>query len=158
MRDLDPTVPVDRIGTQADQLRQYLRQMRTISTVLIAIGLLAILQAGFGVYGTVSRFVNRRTAEIGVRIAMGASRSDVVLLVMRQSLVPVIVGLVLSLVVSPAALAVLASAGVMSGAEWRDQLIVVIAASTLMVFACAAAALPAWRAARLDSSAALRAE
>jgi putative ABC transport system permease protein len=89
---------------------------------------------------------------------MGASRSDVVLLVMRQSLVPVIVGLVLSLVVSPAALAVLASAGVMSGAEWRDQLIVVIAASTLMVFACAAAALPAWRAARLDSSAALRAE
>ena len=144
--------------TLAARLGRGNRTGRILTTVYLLLGLLATAQAAFGLYGTVSHFVNRRTAEIGVRIVLGARTSDVVRLVVRQALTPVVIGLLFGLACSPIVARVLWAARLTSEAGWTELLAIAALISLVMLAAFAVAARPVRRMSRLDPAAALRYE
>ena len=85
VHELEPTLPVTRIRTYREQIGQQLSVERSLSLLSTAFGVVALLLAAVGLYGVVAFAVARRTAEMGVRLALGASRSDVLRLVMADS-------------------------------------------------------------------------
>jgi putative ABC transport system permease protein len=156
VRGLDPTLPVDSVFT-LDEVRErasWVAQLwgRTLSRVAA----LALLLATLGVYGVVSHMVSQRTHEIGIRLALGAARGDVVRLVVRQ-------GVRLALqAVAGGLLAALTLGGAMSrllyGVDARDPATLALCAFLLTLTVALASCVPAWRATRVDPIAALRAE
>src|SRR5207237_6482457 len=98
MHDLDSNVPVYNLRTLERQIDRSLLVERFIATLSTAFGVLATLLAVIGLYGVMAFTVARRTREIGVRMALGAVRGDVVWLVMREVLVLVAAGLGIGLV------------------------------------------------------------
>jgi ABC-type antimicrobial peptide transport system permease subunit len=117
---------------------------------------IALVLAALGVYGVVSHMVSQRTHEIGIRMALGAARGDVVRLVVRQgiglALQAVAVGLLASLLLTGAL------ARLLYGVDARDPATLVACALLLTLIASIASCAPAWRATRVDPIAALRAE
>ena len=116
--------------------------------------MLALLVASVGLYGTVSYRLERRTSEIGLRVALGAARRDVVWLVARASLVPLVSGLIVG-----ALLACLAGSLISAqlfGVAPTDALSLLVAAATLSVAVAIATARPLARAMRIDPMVALR--
>jgi putative ABC transport system permease protein len=117
---------------------------------------LALVLTAIGIYGVIAYTVGRRRQEIGVRMALGARRSDVLLLVVTQAMRPVVIGLgtgVLAALLSSRVLA-----GMVYGVSVRDPLIFVLVLCVLVVVAVLAAYLPGRRATRIDPSVTLRAE
>jgi putative ABC transport system permease protein len=115
-----------------------------------------VLLAGVGIYGVMSYAVTRRTREIGVRMALGAARADVMWLVLGQSLRLIVVGVAAGLL---GAMAVTGSlAGLLFGVTPRDPVTLVITSVTFAAIATVAAYLPARRATRVDPLVALRYE
>jgi macrolide transport system ATP-binding/permease protein len=160
MLDLNPDQPVVQPSTLAERLEVGLRNRRILAGVFGALGFIALLQAVIGIYGTLSYFVNGRTSEIGLRMALGAERAGVIRLVVRQSLVSVAGGILFGLLGVPLITRLMAS-------EWnkavgevtlRNQLEIVAVVSLLFVVAFFAASGPAWRASRIDPMSALRNE
>jgi predicted permease len=90
---VDRNVPMYEVKTQAEQISDLLRRERLMTALLSGFALLALMLSGLGVYATLAFFVACRTPELGVRLALGAQRRDVVLLVIRESAVPVLIGL-----------------------------------------------------------------
>ena len=144
--------------TQAERLAQRGRGLRTLTAVYVLLGLLVTAQAAFGLYGTVSHFVNRRTAEIGIRVVLGARTPDVVRLVIRQALAPVLIGLLLGLACSPLVARVMRAARVISEVGWGELLAISTGIAIVMLTAFVAASTPVWRISRVDPAAALREE
>jgi ABC-type antimicrobial peptide transport system permease subunit len=127
-----------------------------LARVSIFFGAMALLLVAIGVYGTLSYAVIRRTGEVGIRMALGASRAAVVWMILRESLVVAGLGLAAGL---PAALALSRFAeNALFGIDSHDG--VTVAATVLMLAAMTAASafLPAKRAARIDPIRALRHE
>jgi len=119
-------------------------------------GLLALLLACIGLFGIMSYSVARRTNEIGIRMALGAERADVLRLVIREGLKPVLLGICIGL---PAAIAggrLIRS--LLFDLEPSDPLTIVLATLLLLAVAALAGYLPARRAARVDPMTALRCE
>ena len=158
MRQSAPGVTVGAMETQAERKGRGSRAGRMLTAVYLLLGLLATAQAAFGLYGTVSHFVNRRTAEIGVRIVLGARTSDVLRLVIRQALTPVVIGLLLGLACSPIVAHVMWAARLTNEAPWAELLAMAALISLVMLSAFAVAAMPVRRVSRLDPSTALRHE
>jgi len=158
MRESAPGVTVGAMETEAERKGRGSRAVRMLTAVYLLLGLLATAQAAFGLYGTVSHFVNRRTAEIGVRIVLGARTSDVVRLVVRQALTPVVIGLLLGLACSPIVARVMWAARLTSEAGWTELLAIAALITLVMLSAFAVAARPVRRVSRLDPAAALRYE
>jgi ABC-type antimicrobial peptide transport system permease subunit len=126
-------------------------------TVLVSVfGLVALGLACLGLYGTVSYAVTRRTAELGVRMALGADRRAVRWLIMREALVLVFLGLAAGLPL--ALLAARGMRGLLYGVSSIDVTAYLAAVAILLAIATLAAFLPARRASRLDPVIALRAE
>jgi predicted permease len=119
-------------------------------------GLVAMLLACIGLYGVLSYNVARRTGEIGVRMALGAQRSEILRLVLQDALVVAGIGTVVGLGAALAATRVLAS--LLYGLTARDPATLAVCAAILLAVAALAAALPAWRASRVDPMNALRYE
>ncbi|HLW97506.1 MAG TPA: ABC transporter permease [Candidatus Acidoferrales bacterium] len=119
-------------------------------------GLVAMLLACIGLYGVLSYNVARRTGEIGVRMALGAQRSEILRLVLQDVLVVAGIGTVVGLGAALAATRVLAS--LLYGLTARDPATLAVCAAILLAVAALAAALPAWRASRVDPMNALRYE
>jgi predicted permease len=92
---VDPTVPVSRIRTMEDVMSGSESQPRFLALVLTVFSALSLVLAGFGIYGVISYSVAQRTSEFGVRMALGAQRSDVLKIVLRQGTVLAITGAVL---------------------------------------------------------------
>jgi putative ABC transport system permease protein len=117
---------------------------------------LALLLAAVGLYGVLSQSVVERTREIGVRVALGANRVDVVRMVVRQGMVPALYGLVAGIVVALATLRFLGS--LLYEVQPRDPAVLAGVVAILATVALASCWLPALRATRVDPIVSLRAE
>ncbi|SPE40811.1 conserved membrane hypothetical protein [Candidatus Sulfopaludibacter sp. SbA3] len=142
--------------TLADRLDDAIAPRRFEMTLLIAFASLALLLALVGIYGVVSHMVAQRTREIGVRVALGAQRSDVICLVLAGGLSLVCAGVVLGLAASLGLTRVMES--FLYGVKPTDALTFAAASVLLMAVAALAAWIPARRAAGVDPLIALRYE
>jgi ABC-type antimicrobial peptide transport system permease subunit len=127
------------------------------NTVLLSLlGGVGLLLAASGIYGVIAYFVSQRTQEIGVRMALGATRGSVVRLILSQAMRPVAVGAVLGILVATAASRVLASQ--LFQVSSTDPLTIAAVVATLLGVALVASAVPARRAATVDPTRALQSE
>ncbi len=156
LRQMDAGVPLFQVRTVHQVLSRVVAQPRLRAGVLALFAGLAGLLAALGVYGVVSHMVQQRTAEIGVRMALGASRRDVVTMLVGQGLRPVLVGLAVGLAGAWAASRTLAT--LLFGVTANDMPSYLAAAATLTMAALAATLLPARRASGVDPAAALRSD
>ncbi len=138
------------------QLADSLSQERLVAVLSGGFGLLALLLASLGLYGVTAYFTNLRRREIGVRIALGATASDVIVFVIRQEVTLIAAGVIGGLLVSIWATRFIAA--LLYGVPPHDVATLLSAGGVLLAAGCFAAWLPARRAARLDPSIALRAD
>ena len=126
------------------------------ATLLVGFAVLSLLLAGVGLFGVLSYVVAQRTGEIGIRIALGAQREQVLGTVLMDGLRPALFGLILGLAGSVAVVRLIRA--MLYETEPLDPAVFVGVAVTLLLVAAAACVLPAWRASRLDPMQALRTE
>jgi putative ABC transport system permease protein len=139
-----------------ERLSDAVAQPRFQTILLSLFGLVALVLVSAGIYGVVSYSVAQRTHEIGVRIALGAQRSDVLQLVISHGMKQVLIGLALGLGGALALTRVMKS--LLFGVSTTDPLTFVVIALLLMAIALLACLLPARRAMRVDPMVALRYE
>jgi predicted permease len=155
VRAVDPQMAVT-VATLASRVEQQGDQMKPIMVYGAAAGMLALLLALTGVYAVVSFSVSQRVREIGIRTALGAQRSDVVALIVRSGVAPVIGGLAAGIGLALAVAAVMES--VLIGVNPRDPITFLVVSSLLLGVAVGAIWIPARRAAALDPLTSLRCE
>ena len=151
-----PRAAIDDVVTMDARLRAAFAQPRFYAGFVGGFAALALLLAAFGIYGLLSYTVSQRRREIGVRMALGAQRGDIVTLVVRQGAALVALGAVAGLLAAAASSRVLAS--FLYGITTDDRLTFVAAPLVLIVVALVACWLPARRATRIDPIQALRVE
>ncbi|HZP06075.1 MAG TPA: FtsX-like permease family protein [Terracidiphilus sp.] len=133
------------------QVAGNFNQDRLIARLTSLFGLLALTLASVGLYGVISFFVSRRTTEIGIRVAMGSTRSGIIAMVLRGTLSPVLIGIMLGI---PAALYVgYLSASLLYGIRSSNPVAYLAAVGALAVSAAVAGFLPAHRAASSEGDA-----
>jgi predicted permease len=156
IRALDSALPVFDVRAFATVLRDRADKQRGISALFAAFGLLALVLAALGLYGVMSYAVTRRTHEMGVRLALGATASQLIRLIavegFRLALSGVVVGLVLAYPLARALGALI------FGIQIGDLLTLAAGCAVLVAVAMVAALLPARRASRMDPISALRTE
>lgn len=156
LRELDPDIPLLDVRTVQDELRTALARERFLLVLLGTFATLALALAAVGVYGTTAHAVRRRTAEIGVRMALGAAGRDVTRWIVGAAMRPVLAGAVVGL--GGAFMVGRLLRGILFGVAAFDPLTLAAVALTLTGVPLAAALLPARRAARTDPLRVLRAE
>jgi predicted permease len=153
---LDPGLPLEEPGTQQAVFEHSYQSRKMFSRLSTFFGLLAAFLVAIGLYGTLAYRVSRRTSEIGVRIALGALRSRVLWMVLRESLAVAAWGLVLGVAVAFLSAGVLES--LLYGLEPRDPLTFAGALGTVVLVTLLASFFPARRAASIEPVEALRSE
>jgi predicted permease len=156
VRQVDATLPMVHLKTMALQIRESLFVDRLVAALSAAFGLLATLLAAVGLYGVMSYAVARRTREIGIRMALGAERQTVLLMVLQEVAVLAALGVALG-VPAGYGLGRLVEAQLF-GLTAHDPLTYLIATFTLLLSAFLAGFVPARRATRVDPMVALRYE
>jgi predicted permease len=151
-----PTVPIFRMRTQDDQIDSITRQERLFAYSATGFAGLAMLLACLGLYGTLAYSVARRTMEIGVRMALGADRRSVTRMVLRESLLPVVIGIALGLGVAAYSTRVIQE--MLFELEAKDLPSMAMATGALVASALLAAWIPCRRASGVDPMTALRRE
>ena len=153
VRSLDRNV-LASVETMEERLARWRQPVEVGALLASLLGLLAALVAVVGVYGVVSYAVSRRTREIGVRVALGARRGDILRLVFRQGLVPVAAGAAIGMALAAGAGRVIR--GALYGVSGLDPLAFLGMLGLLLLAASVAMLLPARRAARVDPAVTLR--
>jgi ABC-type antimicrobial peptide transport system permease subunit len=156
VRQIDPSLPLSDMKTEQQQIAETIGKPRAFALLTAAAAAVALLLACVGLYGIVSYEATRRTNEIGIRMALGARRHDVLRLMMRQTIVVVMVGAAIGL-----GLALVTSRLIVSllfGIQPTDPLTIASAVAILFGVAVLASYVPARRASRLDPTQALRYE
>ena len=153
---VDAGVPVYDIRTMGDRLYDSLARQRFATAMLGAFAAFALLLAAVGVYGVISYLVTQSTHDIGVRVALGAQRGDILGLVVRQGMLLAAVGIVAGLIGSVALTRVMAS--LLFGVSATDAVTFGSVAAILAAVVCAATVIPARRATGVDPMVALREE
>jgi len=153
---VDGKIPLHDVATYEEILAGELGPRRYETFLLTSFGGLALLLAAVGLYGVVSYSVAQRTQEIGLRMAFGASESDVMTLVLRQALLLTCCGLAVGMAMAVMLRQTLAA--VLFGVRFLDLPVYTGVAMTLLLVALAAGYLPARRAANVDPMEALRSE
>jgi putative ABC transport system permease protein len=156
LRALDPGLPLTEVQSMDDLLAEQVADRRFTTLLLGTFAALGLSLALVGVYGVISYLVAQRTPEIGVRIALGASRRDVLWLVMRQALTTGLAGIALGLIGAWAARQTITQ--LVFGVSTLDVRTYLLAAALLLAVAVAASVIPARRALRIDPVSALRSE
>ena len=154
--DLDPELPVSDVLTMQQIIAQSLSNASLSATLVLAFAVLSLVLASVGLYGVLSYLMTQRTGEIGIRIALGAQREQVVRLMLGDGLRPTVYGLVLGLAASVGAVRLIES--MLYGTRPLDPAIFAAVAATLLMVAAVACIVPAWRASRIDPMQALRTE
>jgi ABC-type antimicrobial peptide transport system permease subunit len=156
LRTLDPAVRFANVRLLQDLIDPQLRSWKLGATMFSLFGVLALLVAAVGLYSVLAFNVARRTRELGVRSAMGASSGRLLGLVLRQAVGVTSVGVFLGLAV--AYFAANSMGPLLFGTSPRDPQVLAGVAAVLILVALVAGAIPAWAAARVDPMEALRAE
>jgi ABC-type antimicrobial peptide transport system permease subunit len=153
---LDPDVPLIQPMLQQTQFEQSISQQVMFARLAEFFGLLAMVLVATGLYGSLAYRVNLRTAEIGVRMAVGARREQVVGMILKDSLLLTVIGLAVGI-----PLAILVGKALESslyGVKPLDAMSYLLAVGGLAAVALAASTVPAARAANVDPLSALRTE
>jgi putative ABC transport system permease protein len=156
VRSVDPEQPVAGVTTMDEVLAEFMAPRRFNALLLGSFAALALVLAALGLYGVISYIVTQRTREIGIRMALGADRGDVVQAVLRQGMGLAAVGVVLGVTASLALTRVLA--GLLFQVQSRDPFVFAVVPLLLLAVAALAIVIPARRASRVDPAVALRAE
>ena len=156
VRGVDKDLPLFDIKTQNAQIEQLLSQEILFARLSSFFGMLALVLACVGLYGVMSYVVARRTNEIGIRMALGAERGNVVKMIMKESMTPVVLGLVIGLLTALGATRFISS--MLFGLEPNDRVTISLAVLTMIAVTALAAYLPARRAAGVNPVDALRCE
>jgi putative ABC transport system permease protein len=153
---VDKDQAIARVATLESLVATSAPQRRFAFVIFEAFALAALLLAAIGIYGVLSGSVTERTREIGVRAALGASRRDILLLILRQGLALTAVGVIVGL--AGAAVASRALVTLLFGVSRLDPATYGGVVALLALVATVACSVPAWRAARIDPSVTLRAD
>ena len=156
LQDQDPNVPLLHVRVMEEYINNRLAHERLVAYLSSFFGILALGLASLGLFGVLACVVTQRTREIGIRMALGARRGDVVRMILRFSLVPVVAGLVIGVAVAFSWGLFLGS--LMYGVDSFDLVSVSQSVAVLLAAALLAAALPARRATKVDPMVALRYE
>jgi ABC-type antimicrobial peptide transport system permease subunit len=156
LRGEDAQLPIPAIRTMGEVVDGSIAQRRFQLTLMLAFAASALLVACLGIYGVVSYSVARRRSELGIRMALGAQRSRLFGLVIRQGMAPVVVGLAAGVAV--AVLLGRAIRGLLFGVQPTDPLTIAGVTVVLLVVGALACLIPARRVTGIDAVAALRFE
>jgi putative ABC transport system permease protein len=156
VHEVDRTVPVVRLREMEDVFAESIQRPRLLAQLIGVFAGLALLLAAIGTYGVLSYMVAERRREIGIRLALGADRSNVVAQVMRQGLLLTIVGVGVGLAGAFGVNRLMSS--LLFGVQPTDVTTLTSVTIAITLVAVAACVLPAWRASRLDPNVVLRTE
>jgi predicted permease len=156
IRETDSGLDAPVFRTVPELIDQRLAGDKMTARLSSFFGGIALVLACVGLYGVLSYNVTQRTGEIGIRIALGAQRGNVLGLILREALIVTLLGAAVGLAGTLAATRVMAS--MLYGVTPRDPATLAVAAAILLAVAALAAAIPAWRASRTDPITALRYE
>ena len=156
IRSVDPNQPISDISIMTEHIAHQLVTERFSAVLMGTLAFIGLLLAAIGLYGMMSFSITRRTGELGLRMALGASQRDIFKLVFRQCAVLIVTGLFLGLGV--ALLLTRSLSGVLYGVVWNDPAIFITVSLLLAAVALAACFLPARRATTIDPLTALRHE
>jgi putative ABC transport system permease protein len=154
--ELDPELPVSDVFTIQQIIERSLGNATLSVSLMLGFAVLSLILASVGLYGVLSYLTTQRTGEIGVRMALGAPREEVLRLMLGDGLRPALYGLTLGLVGSIGAVRLVQS--MLYETRPLDPAIFASVAATLVVVAVFACLVPAWRASRIDPMQALRTE
>jgi len=157
---VDRKVPLFDIQTETQEIDDALLRERLFAKLSGFFGLVALSLSCIGLYGILSYSVTRRTSEIGIRMALGAQRGDVLCMVLRETLFLVLAGVAIGIPASLAATRYAASfiSDVLFGVKANDLSTIGVSTAVLVVVTLFASYLPARRAMRVDPMVALRHE
>jgi predicted permease len=150
---IDPNLPIVEVGTMEEHLGETLSHPRFNMLLLAVFALLALALSALGIYSVLSYGVRRRTREIGIRMALGANRRDVLRLIVVQGMRPALIGLAIGLAGALALGRALSS--LVFGVRATDPVTFIAVSLLLGLVALAACAVPAWRASRVHPTEAL---
>jgi putative ABC transport system permease protein len=156
LRDMDPTLPIAELRTIDQALREAVATQRFVMLLLGGFAVVAVLLAAIGVYGVLSYLVGQRTQEIGIRMAVGASRPQVLGMVLRQAMLHVLPGVAIGVAGALAVTRLIRAQ--LFGVSPTDPLTFVGVATLLVAVALLASWIPAWRAAQVEPIVTLKAE
>jgi putative ABC transport system permease protein len=153
-QDQDPNVPIGQVQPLEEEVAGSIANFRATIRVFISFAAAAILLAAIGIYGLVSYWVSQRTYEIGLRVAIGATRHRIVSMILAQGLRVALYGLAAGVILALAVTRFLAS--LLYGVATTDPLTFAAVTALVLGVAIAATAFPAWRASRIDPINSLR--
>lgn len=156
IESLDHDLPVANVLTMQQVLGKSMLDRSFNTTLLVGFASLSLLLAAVGLFGVLSYIVAQRTGEIGIRMALGAQRANVMRRMLLDGLYPAVIGLVLGLLASVEASRLLRD--MLYETRNLDPVVFAAVAATLLIVSAAACVLPAWRASRIDPMQALRTE
>ncbi|MBY0497256.1 MAG: FtsX-like permease family protein [Cyanobacteria bacterium] len=148
MREIDPTVPIVRLREMDNVVQDSIRRPRLLSQTVSIFAGLALLIAVVGTYGLLSYTVTNRRREIGIRMALGASRPEILSQILRRGLALVLIGAVAGVAVAIGLSRFIAS--LLFGIDATDTTTFVVVVTAVVTVGTLACLIPAWRASRLD--------
>jgi putative ABC transport system permease protein len=151
---LDPAQPISDVSSMDQRAATSVAQFKLNSIIVTLFASVALVLASVGIFAVISYAVAQRTREIGIRMALGAARMDVLRLIVRDGMTPAVVGVVLGAAGAFGATRVMRS--LLYGVSATDPLVFGLVATMLVLVAVAACYVPARRAARVDPNVALR--
>jgi len=156
IHEVDPHLPISNVTTLDEQVGRSVGNQRLVAQLSTFFGLLAVFLSCIGIYGVMSYVVTRRTNEIGIRMALGARRSNMLWMVLREILILVSIGIVIGVPVALAGDRLVSN--MLFGLKPTDPVTLVSATIVLLIVAAIAGYLPARRASLVDPMVALRYE
>jgi predicted permease len=153
---LDPQIAVNHVLTMPQIIGRATASQSFSASLVLAFALLSLMLAAVGLYGVLSYLVQQRIAEIGIRMALGAQRSEILRLVLLDGMRPVMFGLILGLLGGAVAGVLIRS--ILYGTRPLDPIVFVGMVGSLLLTAAIASAVPALRACRIEPTRALRTE